>query len=612
VASQFVLRGREVSCFALQYVFLELEKRSQPLELFTRDLRYPLEHLRNPAERVDWETFCRFAERIERHWGLDEIFELGARAHMSPLVRWMTVVARALFTPVEYYRFALREFSRKFACIDSSLREVEPGFFRCYLYMRDGYEPHPPLFRALQGGLTTMPTLLGLARGDVHCELLPNGAIFDVRVERRGGRFAWLRRIVTRPFELRFAARELRDANAALHERYCELIRKDAELAETTRDLQALMEQASDAIVISDRALAITEVNARACEWFGRSREELLSMCASDLLEPGHARAVADLLVGTEPREPLETTLKRSDGDPLHVEISSTLLEDGRLLWIVRDISIRKRVEEDRRRHQEELELRLERQARDLERAHAESRALERRVAAAEKLRAAEDLAASLAHAINNPLAALIGTLQMARELQGPDLESSDARTTQRALRIASRVERIVAQTLQLFQQGSVDRAPECPRSILLDVREELFKRAEDQGVQVAIDAPDQLPPIEVNRALITAALVAIAENGLEAMPTGGRLELCAVALGALPVVRLAVIDQGCGIPEAVRSRVLEPFFTTKGGGTGLGLAIASDIVHGHGGRMTIEDHPSGGTVVELELRVSGARLARP
>jgi PAS domain S-box-containing protein len=396
----------------------------------------------------------------------------------------------------------------------------------------------------------------------------------------------------------RWAARELRDAHGILHERYVELVRKDAALRESERSVRALMEQASDAIVISDAEFSILDANVRACDWFGYAREELLGRHASDLLDPEAGGESWTALLGALPAAPLETVVAHRDGRALAVEISSTRLDDGRVLWIMRDISARKRLEDERKRYQEELEVQLELQAADLRRTHQKSQELQRRLMQAERLRAAEDLAASLAHSINNPLAALIGTLQMAREEP-----AGDAHATRQALRLAQRIKRIVAQTLQLFQRGSLERKPECPRALLHDVREELVKRAEVQGVQIHIDAPGSLPAIECDRALLSTALVAIAENGIEAMPSGGNLTLSASALTGLRVVQIQIADEGSGIPDAVRGRVFEPFYTTKGGGTGLGLAIAQGIVHGHGGRIQLADRPGGGTLVSVELR---------
>jgi PAS domain S-box-containing protein len=593
----FALRGREVSCEALRYVFLELERRGEPLEPIARGLPYSLEHLRDARQRIDWQSLCILASRCERLWTEEGIFALGQRAHSFPLGSWMCAIARLLFTPLEYYRWTLREFCRKFACIESSVLQVEPGVLRCQLYMREGYEPSRPLFAALQGGLIVMPVLLGLAAASVEAEHFASGAVFLVHLPPGGGRLAWLRRLAFWPLSGYWTSRELRDTYATLHERYCDLVRKDRALRESARDMRALMDQASDAIVICDRHLIVRDANRRLCEWSGYAREQLLGIRAQRLIDPKDGEESWQRLRGDGPSRLLETELVHRSGGSRMVEISCNRLDDGRLQWILRDISIRKRAEEERRRTAEQLEQQLERHAEELALARARSQELQQRLIQAERMRAAEDLAASLAHAINNPLAALIGTLEL-----GCDERAQAPASTSQALRIAQRIKRIVAETLLLFQKGSLDVAAAAPREVLEDVCAAVRQRAEQRGIRLRVESQEPLPAIEIDRNLTATALAAIAENGIDAMTRGGTLLLSASALRTVPVVCIQVIDEGSGIPVQLRNRVLEPFFTTKGGGTGLGLTIAQGIIQGQGGRLRISDRRGGGTVVSVEL----------
>lgn len=85
-------------------------------------------------------------------------------------------------------------------------------------------------------------------------------------------------------------------------------------------------------------------------------------------------------------------------------------------------------------------------------------------------------------------------------------------------------------------------------------------------------------------------------------MRADGDLTLEVDSLESLSIVRFQVSDRGPGIPPEMRAKVVEPFFTTKGGGTGLGLAIAEGIVQGHRGRLEISDRPGGGAVVSIDL----------
>ena len=97
--------------------------------------------------------------------------------------------------------------------------------------------------------------------------------------------------------------------------------------------------------------------------------------------------------------------------------------------------------------------------------------------------------------------------------------------------------------------------------------------------------------------------------NAREAMPEGGPIEVRVAAEGMSVVVD--VDDRGGGIPEDIRARVFDPFFSTKGEGTGLGLAITRHIVEAHGGSIVCEPRQGGGTRFRLALPIAPAKAAR-
>ena len=206
-------------------------------------------------------------------------------------------------------------------------------------------------------------------------------------------------------------------------------------------------------------------------------------------------------------------------------------------------------------------------------------------------------LAGSVAHAINNPLAALLGTVEMALESGGGQRQA-----LQRVLHLAHRIESVVASTLQLFRLEAPRCEPVAVSDLLESVRRELAARNSPGriGVETKLDA--ELPEVLGDPELLTRALTALAENGMEAMAEhGGQLWLEAErAAGDGVVVR--VIDSGIGIAPELRERVFEPFFTTKGGGTGLGLSIADSIVTQHGGRIDLAARHGGGTTAAVHL----------
>jgi signal transduction histidine kinase len=239
------------------------------------------------------------------------------------------------------------------------------------------------------------------------------------------------------------------------------------------------------------------------------------------------------------------------------------------------------------------------------ERSEESLREIQERLIDAERLEAAGELAACVAHAVGNPLAALLGTAQMAWEasrVQDPVLH--------RVIRLGQRIQRVVDRTLQLFREQELALREEDPGQILQDAADELSARATGQGVRVSVQIEPELSPIRVDRKLLGGALVRVGENALEAMHGHGRLELEVFALSHFEGVSFRIVDTGPGFSDLARTRAFEPFFTTKGGTAGLGLPIARGVVMGHQGRIQLDDRPGGGTIVNIELPARPGVLA--
>ena len=118
-------------------------------------------------------------------------------------------------------------------------------------------------------------------------------------------------------------------------------------------------------------------------------------------------------------------------------------------------------------------------------------------------------------------------------------------------------------------------------------------------GISVAVDVPDGLPLLRVDRTHLRQALHELVANALDAMPQGGRLLIQATVAGCEPGrVRLRVTDSGSGIPPDMRERIFRLFTTTKRTGTGVGLAVVRKILQAHGGSIVAEGGPDGATFV--------------
>jgi signal transduction histidine kinase len=233
-----------------------------------------------------------------------------------------------------------------------------------------------------------------------------------------------------------------------------------------------------------------------------------------------------------------------------------------------------------------------------LERARSESERLQARLREAERLATAGELAASMAHEIRNPLAAILNATALLDD--GAVLTADERASTLVALRTeARRLNRILTDFLKFAR-------PQPARVSLGDIRDVLEhvgglirddrRRAARVDVKVGIDPT--VPRFAFDRDQVIQVLWNVALNGVEAMNGRGRLAIEATRQNG--AVALTVTDTGPGIAPERRARVFEPFYSGKPNGTGLGLTIAERIVAAHGGRIEIDSRPGQGTRVTL------------
>jgi PAS domain S-box-containing protein len=204
-------------------------------------------------------------------------------------------------------------------------------------------------------------------------------------------------------------------------------------------------------------------------------------------------------------------------------------------------------------------------------------------------------LAAVVAHEVRNPLAGLRASLQMLdRRIPEPRDRDILAAMIQRIDGLNEKVE-----DLLLYAH------PKAPRPQAVDVRALLHDIAESAriatakvGHVIAISGGDRVMA-RADPEMLRAALLNVTMNACQA---AGDAEVDIDVAAAGDVCRIAVRDRGPGIPQAVRERVFEPFFTTRAGGTGLGLAIVKRLLELQDGRITLKDRPRGGIIAEITV----------
>jgi two-component system NtrC family sensor kinase len=227
-----------------------------------------------------------------------------------------------------------------------------------------------------------------------------------------------------------------------------------------------------------------------------------------------------------------------------------------------------------------------------------------------EKLVAVGQLAAGVAHEINNPLAVIAA---YAEDLADRLAEEGTAALEQEGVLGAylaelqhqvRRCKGITRNLLDFARQGATESEPVDVGEIARQTVTLAGSRARKAGVAVRVDAEPGLPPVQATRDQLQQVFLNLIANAMDAIPGPG--EICVTARRSGSTVNVSVADTGCGMDAATVARATEPFFTTKppGKGTGLGLSICYGIITGLGGRMDLTSRPGQGTVVTFDLPV--------
>ncbi len=390
-------------------------------------------------------------------------------------------------------------------------------------------------------------------------------------------------------------------------QRELEHLRAKAELADAESRLDAVIRSAQDAIILLDADHRITLFNPAAERVFGVLSAEACSSVIGRFLtgDLPPCPSIAEIPPHC-PLDPIHIGGRTADGRIVPLEVSCSRVEvNGHIVCalILRDVSERKRAEAELRQAVREREHAIA----ELHAKTEELRATTQQLWQAARLAGVGELAASIAHELNNPL----GTVSLRVEGVLAKTPPDDPRRKPLEI-IDGEVERmagLVSNLLQFSRAGrdqvsTVNVCEEITRTTEL-VAHHLRKRR----VQVEPEFDHRVPTIHADRQQLRQVFLNLFTNAADAMPDGGRL-IPRVRLGelpgAVPAVVVEVADTGSGIPSELLHRVFEPFFTTKeeGKGTGLGLAICRRIVDQHRGKLEVESEVGRGTTIRLVLPV--------
>jgi signal transduction histidine kinase/CheY-like chemotaxis protein len=308
---------------------------------------------------------------------------------------------------------------------------------------------------------------------------------------------------------------------------------------------------------------------------------------------------------------------------------SSPHLEPNLKLYQIPDFFARKRLEEELRRHGNELEARVAERTHELQEAHerllrerAEREEAERRLRQAQKMEAIGRLAGGIAHDFNNLLTVVQGYAELA--LQGSG-KAEELRACLGEIEMASQRGATLTRQLLAFSRQQVLAPVVLDLNRLVTGLAGMLRRLIGENIELRTHPSPGLRRIQADQGQLEQVIVNLVVNARDAMPRGGTLEISTANLPAEealrlagsawppgPGVLLAVSDTGVGMDPEVQSHLFEPFFTTKdrGKGTGLGLATVHGIVLQSRGSILVETAPGRGSIFKIVLPAVEAPLA--
>lgn len=421
---------------------------------------------------------------------------------------------------------------------------------------------------------------------------------------------------VTKPFsahELRARVRNLVMMKCSRDALQRELVSQSGDLSELTRELianqralqrsveavmesehrwRALFEHSPVGIGLVDASGQIRATNPAFQDMLGYSREEIRSCSLLKITpEEDHATMqarIAQLVAGEVREYHLQRRYQRKDGRVVWANTSVAILPATQsaprmLVVVAEDITEARRAAEALAKAQNELA----------------------RVARVSTL---GELAASIAHEVNQPLAAVVANANACLrwlDAQPPDADEAEM-AVQRIVRDANRASDVIARIRGFLRRGELMPTPVDVEQVIDEVIGLVQADSRAQGVTIRSTSVRGLPPVRVDRVQLQQVILNLVINALEAIAAaenGPRLlEVGGCSQAADGTVQVDVRDTGVGIDPAERDLIFDAFHTTKPEGMGMGLAISRSIIEAHGGRLWVTPGADRGVTFHFTL----------
>jgi PAS domain S-box-containing protein len=366
-----------------------------------------------------------------------------------------------------------------------------------------------------------------------------------------------------------------------------ERVKLERELEKSNTFFRNVIQSTVDGIVVVD-----TKGNVLI---FNEGMERLTGYSADEIMNRGHLSSFYDIEVAKENMRkmrsdqygplgklnPTSMTVATKQGEEIPVTLSASIITiDGKEIGSVGVFTDMREV----------LQMR-----KDLEEAHLQ-------LVESERIAAIGKMAAGVAHEINNPLSGILIYAELLSESLKKDPERS--KDIKEIVDQTLRCKNIVSELLEFSRQSVGKISSFNLEELLGKTLNLLINQALFQDISVTMDVPQDLPPIVGDMGQLQQVFTNLFINAADAMEGKGSLKIKARFDSGRNQFMIRVSDTGPGIPQDLREKIFEIFFTTKpaGKGTGLGLTITKNIIKLHGGDVRIETPPEGGTTFIIEL----------
>jgi PAS domain S-box-containing protein len=402
--------------------------------------------------------------------------------------------------------------------------------------------------------------------------------------------------------------------------------RANEKVKEQLQFLQTLLDTIPNPVFYKDRKGKYTGCNRAFEDFLGRPASEIIGKTVYDMgpKEIADKYFEKDRELFENPGEQCyEWSVKRKDGEIRDVVFykASIMNIDGKvdgLIGVALDITERKLMEEEIKKHSARLNEMVKERTAELVSANEKLQLEinERRRAEAEAVRAAHlaalgELAAGVAHEINNPINGVINYAQIIfnKSKEG----SNEKEIAGQIIKESDRVASIVHNLLFFARDRRQRKCPVQVHEIISDTLALSKTQLSKDGIILKVNVPPNLPPVIAHTKQIEIVFLNIISNARYALnhkyemaENGKCIEISAVekTVEGCPCISVAFYDNGEGIPSGILDRILNPFFTTKPGnqGTGLGLSISHGIINDHGGRLLVDSVEGEYTKVMIDL----------